>query len=61
MSPKDLCLVEHLKQMIDAGVDSFKVEGRTKSLYYVSAVAKLIEMQLMKFCKIQMPICQNIF
>ncbi len=40
MSPKDLCLVEHLKQMIDAGVDSFKVEGRTKSLYYVSAVAK---------------------
>ena len=26
--------------MIDAGVDSFKVEGRTKSLYYVSAVAK---------------------
>ena len=40
MSPKDLCLVEHLKEMIDAGVDSFKVEGRTKSLYYVSAVAK---------------------
>jgi putative protease len=26
--------------MIDAGIDSFKVEGRTKSLYYVSAVAK---------------------
>lgn len=40
LSPKDLCLVEHLKEMIDAGVDSFKVEGRTKSLYYVSAVAK---------------------
>ena len=40
LSPKDLCLVEYLSQMIDAGVDSFKVEGRTKSLYYVSAVAK---------------------
>ncbi len=40
LSPKDLCLVHHLKEMIDAGVDSFKVEGRTKSLYYVSAVAK---------------------
>lgn len=40
LSPKDLCLVEYLKEMIDAGVDSFKVEGRTKSLYYVSAVAK---------------------
>lgn len=40
LSPKDLCLVEYLKDMINAGVDSFKVEGRTKSLYYVSAVAK---------------------
>ena len=40
LSPKDLCLVEHLKELADAGVDSFKVEGRTKSLYYVSAVAK---------------------
>ena len=40
LSPKDLCLVKHLKEMMDAGVDSFKVEGRTKSLYYVSAVAK---------------------
>ena len=40
LSPKDLCLVEYLAQMIDAGIDSFKVEGRTKSLYYVSAVAK---------------------
>ena len=40
LSTKDLCLVKHLKEMIDAGVDSFKVEGRTKSLYYVSAVAK---------------------
>ena len=40
LSTKDLCLVKHLREMIDAGIDSFKVEGRTKSLYYVSAVAK---------------------
>lgn len=40
MSTKDLCLVHHLNKLIDAGVDSLKVEGRTKSLYYVSAVAK---------------------
>lgn len=40
LSPKDLCLVEHLPKLIEAGVNSFKVEGRTKSLYYVSAVAK---------------------
>lgn len=40
LSPKDLCLVEHLQKLIDVGINSFKVEGRTKSLYYVSAVAK---------------------
>ena len=40
LSPKDLCLVEYIPQLIEAGVDSLKVEGRTKSLYYVSAVAK---------------------
>ena len=40
MSTKDLCLVHHIKKLCDLGIDSFKVEGRTKSLYYVSAVAK---------------------
>lgn len=40
LSPKDLCLVEHLPELIEAGVDSLKIEGRTKSLYYVSAVTK---------------------
>lgn len=40
LSPKDLALINYLPQLIDIGVDSFKIEGRTKSLYYVSAVAK---------------------
>lgn len=40
LSPKDLCLVEYLRELVDAGVDSLKIEGRTKSLYYVSAVTK---------------------
>lgn len=40
MSTKDLCLVNHIKKLCELGIDSFKVEGRTKSLYYVSAVAK---------------------
>lgn len=46
LSPKDLCLVKHLKELTDAGVNSLKVEGRTKSLYYVSAVAKTYKMAL---------------
>lgn len=40
LSPKDLALINYIPQLIDAGVDSFKIEGRTKSLYYVSAVSK---------------------
>lgn len=40
MSTKDLCLVNHIKKICDLGIDSLKVEGRTKSLYYVSVVAK---------------------
>ena len=40
LSTKDLCLVKHLKELVEARIDSFKVEGRTKSLYYVSATAK---------------------
>ncbi len=40
LSPKDLALINYLPDLIDIGIDSFKIEGRTKSLYYVSAVAK---------------------
>ena len=40
LSPKDLALIDYIPQLIDAGVDSFKIEGRTKSLYYVSAAAR---------------------
>jgi putative protease len=38
---RDLCLVEHLPKLIDAGVRSFKVEGRMKSLYYVATTARV--------------------
>ncbi len=44
MSTKDLCLVNHIKKLCDLGIDSLKVEGRTKSLYYVSVVARAYRM-----------------
>ncbi|MBQ8476589.1 U32 family peptidase C-terminal domain-containing protein [bacterium] len=44
MSTKDLCLVNHIKNLCSLGIDSFKVEGRTKSLYYVSTVARAYRM-----------------
>lgn len=50
LSPKDLALIKYIPQLIDAGVDSFKIEGRTKSLYYVSAVAKTYRKAIDDYC-----------
>ena len=38
MTPKDLNMVPFIKDMIEAGVNSFKIEGRMRSIYYVSTV-----------------------
>lgn len=38
MSSKDLCMIAHLPELIEAGVDSFKIEGRMKSVHYVASV-----------------------
>ncbi|AFH64963.1 peptidase U32 family protein [Paenibacillus caseinilyticus] len=38
MSSKDLCMIEHVPDLIRAGVDSFKIEGRMKSVHYVATV-----------------------
>lgn len=40
MNSKDLCMIEHLEELQNAGVDSFKIEGRNKSEYYVSIAAR---------------------
>jgi len=37
---KDLCMVEHVPELIEAGIDSFKVEGRMKTALYVATVAR---------------------
>ncbi len=41
MSSKDMCMVEHLKDLIDARVDSLKIEGRHKSIYYTAIVSRI--------------------
>jgi putative protease len=38
MSAKDLCMIEHIPELIEAGVDSLKIEGRMKSVHYVATV-----------------------
>jgi len=37
---KDLCMIEHIPELMDAGIDSFKVEGRMKTALYVATVAR---------------------
>lgn len=41
MNSKDLRAVEHVQRLVDIGVDSLKIEGRTKSLYYVARTAQV--------------------
>jgi putative protease len=40
MNSRDLRAVEHIQRLVEIGVDSLKIEGRTKSLYYVSRVTQ---------------------
>lgn len=41
LSPKDLCGIDVLPQLYEAGVSSLKIEGRMKSLYYVNEVSRI--------------------
>lgn len=38
LNAKDMCMIEHLDKVIDAGVTSLKIEGRAKSFYYVAVI-----------------------
>ena len=47
MNSKDLRAVEHVKQLVDIGIDSLKIEGRTKSHYYVARTAQSYKQAIM--------------
>lgn len=38
MNSKDMCMIEHIPELIEAGVSSFKIEGRAKTEYYTAVV-----------------------
>lgn len=38
LNSRDMCMIEHLPELIDAGVTSFKIEGRMKSAYYAAVI-----------------------
>ena len=37
---RDLCMIDHMEDLLDCGIDSFKIEGRMKTALYVAAVAR---------------------
>lgn len=40
MSSKDLCMIDYIQELKDAGVDSLKIEGRMKSIYYTAVITR---------------------
>jgi putative protease len=47
---KDLCLIEKIPELIEAGINSFKVEGRMKTAYYVAMTAKIYREAIDTYC-----------
>lgn len=43
---KDLCMIEHIPELLEAGIDSFKIEGRMKTALYVATVARTYRMAI---------------
>ena len=48
---KDLCMIEHIPEMVEAGIDSFKIEGRMKTALYVATVARTYRLAIDDYLK----------
>lgn len=48
---KDLCMIEHIPEMVSSGIDSFKIEGRMKTALYVATVARTYRLAIDEFLK----------
>ncbi len=46
LSSKDTCMIEHIPELIECGIDSFKIEGRMKSEYYAAVVTNMYRMAI---------------
>ena len=46
MSSRDMCMIEHIPELVESGITSFKIEGRMKSAYYAAVVTNAYRMAL---------------
>lgn len=51
LNSKDMCMIEHIDKLADAGVMSLKIEGRAKSAYYVTVVTNAYRMAVDEYYK----------
>ena len=50
MSAVDMCMIEHIPDLVEAGVNSLKIEGRMKTVHYVSTVANVYRKAVDSYC-----------
>ena len=55
LNSRDMCMIDHLDDLIDAGVTSFKIEGRAKSAYYVALTVNAYRAALDSYLKCEKP------
>lgn len=48
-SSKDMCMIEHIPELVNAGINSFKIEGRVKSAYYTAVTANAYKTELNRY------------
>jgi putative protease len=46
---RDMCMIEHIPELVDAGINSFKIEGRVKSAYYTAITTNAYRTELDKY------------
>lgn len=51
MNSKDLCMIKHIPELIQSGIDSFKIEGRMKSEFYLASVVKAYREAIDSYCE----------
>ncbi len=51
MSSRDTCMIEHIPELMESGIDSFKIEGRMKSAYYAAVTANTYRMAIDAYLK----------
>ena len=57
---KDLCMIGHIPELVEAGIDSFKIEGRMKTALYVAMVARTYRMALDMYLRSEEEYRQNL-